>query len=75
MKPKQEEDEATPIEKLDRTIQANFKKYMLDNPVYMKDMLGHIMTEDELDRYIEDNISMFSDDYKQIKIRDKRRKM
>jgi hypothetical protein len=75
MKPKHEEDIATPIEKLDRTIISNFKQYMLDNPTYMEDTLGYIMTEDELDKYIIDNISMFSDNYILKKNREKRRNL
>lgn len=76
MKPLLEEDEATSIDKLDRRLKSNYKQYMLDNPTYMIEVFGYVMTEVELNEFIEDNSSMFiNENYVHRPIREGRRKL
>ena len=58
---REDDDTASPIEKLDRANIQIYKKYMLDNPYYMQGVFGRILSSLELDKAIEKNKSMFNE--------------
>jgi hypothetical protein len=57
----EDDDICNPTEKLDRANIDVYRKYMLDNPYYMLEVFGRILSSIELDEVIEKNKSMFNE--------------
>lgn len=67
-----EEIEGRGLERLDRLEVKNFKRYLLDNPFYAKEVFGKEMSEEEIDKFIENNRNLF---YEFPKVEKERRRL
>lgn len=63
MTPKEEDEErlVLPIEKLDRLNPKNFRRYIVENPHYAREVFGYVPTDEQLNKFIENHSELFYD--------------